>query len=90
MFDAASSRENSVEDRYRIHETIWAGYLMAAVEATPALHVTFGRAGRAHDVSATANAFVAPSAASFAGLPFAPGDILPISAAAATRTPRPP
>lgn len=79
VFDAASSRENSVEDRYRIHETIWAGYLMAAVEATPALHVTFGVRVERTDVSAIANAFVAPSAASFAGLPFAPGDILPTS-----------
>lgn len=87
VFDAAASRENSVEDQYRIHETIWAGYLMATVEATPALEVTLGARLERTDVHATANAFVAALSATgfptgvdpFAGLPFARSDILPTS-----------
>jgi TonB-dependent receptor len=85
VFDAASSRENSVEDRYRIRETIWAGYLMGEVEVTPALHVTLGARVERTDVRAAANAFVADLSATgfpagvapFAGLPFARADILP-------------
>lgn len=87
VFDAASSRENSVEDRYRIRETIWAGYLMGVVEVTPALRVTLGARIERTDVRATANAFVTAlsatgfpaGAAPLAGLPFAAGDILPTS-----------
>jgi len=85
VFDAAASRENSVEDRYRIHETIWAGYLMGAVDMTPALHVTLGARVERTNVQAKADAFVAAlSATGFpAGvdplpdLPFAQADILP-------------
>ena len=86
-FDAAASRENSVEDRYRIHESIWAGYLMGVVEVTPALEVTLGARVERTDVRATANAFVADLSATgfpagldpFADLPFARSDILPTS-----------
>ncbi len=86
-FDAASSRENSVEDLYRIHETIWAGYLMGAIEVTPALHVTLGARVERTNVEATADAFVAALSATgfpagvdpLAGLPFARADILPTS-----------
>ncbi|HEV7690143.1 MAG TPA: TonB-dependent receptor [Hyphomonadaceae bacterium] len=87
VFDAASSRANSVEDDYHINETIWAGYAMAVVEATPALRLTLGARIEHTSVRATANAFVAAMSASgfgpgvdpFAGLPFVQSDILPTS-----------
>jgi TonB-dependent receptor len=83
-YDAASSRANSVEDDYRINETIWAGYAMAAIEPTPALRITLGARIEHTDVSASANAFVAavsatgfaPGATPLANLPFAQSDIL--------------
>jgi TonB-dependent receptor len=87
VFDAASSRENSVEDDYRIKETIWAGYVMGTVDVTPALRITLGARVEHTDVRASANAFVAAMTATgfapgddpFAGLPFVRNDILPTS-----------
>ncbi|MBO9545444.1 TonB-dependent receptor [Caulobacter sp.] len=78
-FDAAASRENSVEDRYRIRETIWAGYLMGEVAVTPALRVTLGARVERTRVDAIANAFVADITGAAAGLPFGRADILPTS-----------
>jgi TonB-dependent receptor len=87
VYDAASSVENSVEDDYRIHETIWAGYAMGVVDVTPALRITFGARVEHTDVRAGANAFVAamtatgfaPGVDPFAGVPFVRSDILPTS-----------
>ncbi|MGH1558889.1 TonB-dependent receptor plug domain-containing protein [Caulobacter segnis] len=96
-FDAASSRENSVEDRYRIRETIWAGYLMGAIEVTPAFHVTVGARVERTNVEATADAFVAVLSATgfpaetdpLATLPFRQADILPTSGGRHYLRPRP-
>src|SRR5262249_39128100 len=63
-FDAASSRANSVEDDYRIHETIWAGYLMGTLDVTSALRLTLGARVEHTDVRASANTFVATMTAS--------------------------
>lgn len=80
-FDAASSRANSVEDDYRIRETIWSAYAMGSLDLSSAFRLTVGARVENTNVRASANAFVAsvyamdgnlPSA-----LPFAPNDILP-------------
>lgn len=85
VYDAVSSRWNSVEDDYRIRETILAGYAMGVIEVTPALRLTVGARVEHTDVEASANAFVSsmtatgfePGEAPLAQLPFAQGDILP-------------
>jgi len=87
VFDAMSSRANSVEDDYRIRETIWSGYAMASLDLTSALRLTLGARVERTNVHATANAFVASVSASgfnpgdnpSASLPFAQNDILPTS-----------
>src|SRR5262249_6455532 len=89
VFDAASSRANSVEDDYRIKETISAGYAMGVVDVTPALRLTLGARIEHTDVRASANAFVSsmtatgfgPGADPCAGVPFEQNDILPTSGA---------
>lgn len=87
VFDAASSRANSVEDDYRIREIIWSGYAMGSLDLTPALRLTVGARVERTDVHAAANAFVAsvltsdfnPDDSPSASLPFAQNDILPTS-----------
>lgn len=76
VFDAASSRANSVEDDYRIHETIWSGYAMGSLDATPALRLTLGARVEHTQVDARANSFV-EAVDGGASLPFAQSDILP-------------
>lgn len=87
VFDAASSRSNSVEDDYHIREAIWAAYAMASFDVTRALRVTLGARVERTDVRASANAYVAAVSATgfepgqdpLAGFPMKQSDILPTS-----------
>lgn len=87
VYDAPTSRANSVEDDYRIRETLWSAYAMTTVAPTPDLRLTLGVRVEHTRLRASANAFVSqlsatgfpPGVDPLADIPWSVNDILTTS-----------